>query len=157
MFFKKNLRFIQKCVTHYVVWQYVYDETTPLTGFWLDNWSITRNFLLCIDGLPIKINQLILCINYRIVYDIGDRDMSLSKNVERHHCLRHVEISSDIFKNVDKNVDVENVEIFKRATFIWLHRDCLHLTNYLFLNIMLIVKRYIFYDTCAIFYIWQVF
>ena len=25
--------------------------------------------------------------------------MSLSKNVERHHCLRHVEMSSDIFKN----------------------------------------------------------
>ena len=26
-------------------------------------------------------------------------------------------MSSDIFKNVDKNVDVENVEIFKRAKF----------------------------------------
>ena len=48
----------------------------------------------------------------RVVNDIGGRDMSLSKNVERHHCLRHVEMSSDIFKNVDKNVDVENVEIF---------------------------------------------
>jgi len=49
----------------------------------------------------------------RVVNDIGGRDMSLSKNVERHHCLRHVEMSSDIFKNVD----VENVEIFKRAKF----------------------------------------
>ena len=49
----------------------------------------------------------------RVVNDIGGRDMSLSKNVEQHHCLRHVEMSSDIFKNVD----VENVEIFKRAKF----------------------------------------
>ena len=53
----------------------------------------------------------------RAVNDIGGRDMSLSKNVERHYCLRHVEMSSDIFKNVNKNVDVENVEIFKRAKF----------------------------------------
>ena len=53
----------------------------------------------------------------RVVNDIGGRDMSLSKNVERHHCLRHVEMSSDIIKNVDKNVDVENAEIFKRAKF----------------------------------------
>jgi hypothetical protein len=30
-----------------------------------------------------------------------------------------------------------------------LHRDCLYVTNYLFLNIILIVKRHIFYDTCV--------
>jgi len=58
-----------------------------------------------------------VCIYIRVVNDIGGRDMSLSKYVERHHCLRHVEMSSDIFKNVDKKVDVENVEIFKRAKF----------------------------------------
>ena len=56
--------------------------------------------------------------NSRVVNDIGGRDISLSKNVERHHCLRHIEMSSDIFKNVDKNVDVENVEIFKHEKFI---------------------------------------
>jgi len=56
-------------------------------------------------------------VGTRVVNDIGCRDMSLSKNFERHHCLRHVELWSDIFKKIDKNVDVENVEIFKRAKF----------------------------------------
>ncbi len=92
----------------------------------------------------------------RVVNDIGGRDMSLSKNVERHHFLRHVEMSSDIFKNVD----AENVEIFKRAKFKHLSTKnsfvaqgvstCYKL---LILNIMLIVKRHIFYDTCVMYLI----
>jgi hypothetical protein len=94
----------------------------------------------------------------RVVNDIGGRDISLSKNVERHHCLRHIEMSSDIFKNVDKNVDVENVEIFKRSKFNYLSTknsfDCTG-TFYMlqiiyFSNIMLYI-RHIFNDTCVMY------
>ena len=41
--------------------------------------------------------------------------------------------------------------IFKHEKFILFHTDCLHVTNYLFLNIILIVKRHIFYDTCVMY------
>ena len=72
-------------------------------------------------------------------------------------------MSSDIFKNVDKNVDVENVEIFKRSKFKYLSTknsfDCTG-TFYMlqiiyFSNIMLIVKRHIFNDKCVMYLIYD--
>jgi hypothetical protein len=68
----------------------------------------TRKCLFFQKDLPLP--SMLFC---KVVNDIGGRDMSLSKIVERHHCLRHVEMSSDIFKNVD----VENVEIFELEKF----------------------------------------
>ena len=85
---------------------------------------------------------------YRVVNDIGGRDISLSKNVERHHCLRHIEMSSDIFKNVDKNVDVE---IFKRAKFKHLSTKNTFVAQGLFTCYKLFIFKH--YVDCSTIYI----
>ena len=99
--------------------------------------------------------MLIILFEIRVVNDIGGRDISLSKNVERHHCLRHIEMSSDIFKNVDKNVDVE---IFKRSKLKYLStKNSFDFTGTFYMiqiiyfsNIMLYI-RHIFNDTCVMY------
>jgi len=55
---------------------------------------------------------------------------------------------------MSKYLSVQNSNIKARKIHL-LHRDCLHVTNYLFLNIMLIVKRHIFYDKCVMYLIYD--
>ncbi len=71
------------------------------------------------------------------------------------------DMSSDIFKNFDNNVDVENVEIFKRAKFKHLSTKNSFVAQGLFICYKLlifkhyIVKRHIFYDTCVMYLIYD--
>ena len=91
----------------------------------------------------------------RVVNDIGGRDISLSKNVERHHCLRHIEMSSDIFKNVDKNVDVE---IFKLSKLKYLSTKnsfdftgTFYMLKIIYFSNIILYFRHIFNDTCVMY------